>query len=141
MGSEGGSRRFLSRVAVCYAAQRHLHPLSATPPSVAGPGQPGALLGPWRESSEIPLRCPTSTRAVCRAPRVKVGSGRDISFPVRGFVLTRLVSLFVMVKGMALGGRFELRLANGGSPPGPLWVFAALPPPPSGGWGAMCSGI
>ena len=66
---------------------------------------------------------------------MKVGSGRAVSFPVRGFVLTRPVSLFVMVKGMALGGRFELRLANGGSPPVPLWVFAALPPPPLWGLG------
>ena len=71
---------------------------------------------------------------------MKVGSGRAVSFSVRGFVLTRLVSLFVMVKGMALGGRFELRLANGGAPSGSLLVvklgFTALNPP-SGGRGRV----
>ena len=70
---------------------------------------------------------------------MKVGSGRAVSFSVRGFVLTRLVLLFVMIQGMALGGHFELRLANREAPTGPFFVklgFTALNPP-SGGRGRV----
>ena len=38
-----------------------------------------------------------------------------------------------MVGSMALGGRFELRLANGGPPPGPFGFTAPLPPLLGGG--------
>ena len=60
---------------------------------------------------------------------MKVGSGRAVPIPLWEFVLTRLVSLFVMLGVWLLGGRFELRLANGGPPPGPLWVLLPLPSP------------
>ena len=68
---------------------------------------------------------------------MKVGSGRAVRAPVRGFELTRFdVNRW---SGMRLGGHIELRLANGEAPPS-LFVVVVLPPPLRGE-GAGCSAV
>jgi hypothetical protein len=109
----------------------------ARPQAVMGTRGEGAaerrnILRPWAESGEIPLRCPSSAWAVYRAARVTVSSGRAVLSPCG--ILGLLLFCFFPCdgRGHGLGGRFELRLANGGAPLGPFGFTAPLPPH----WGA-----
>ena len=108
-----------------------LPPAQARPQAVMGTRGEGAaerrnILRPWAESGEIPLRCPSSAWAVYRAARVMVSSGRAVLSPCG--ILGLLLLFACDGREHGLGGHFELRLANGGAPPGPFGFTAPLPP-------------
>ena len=96
------------------------------------------ILRPWAESGEIPLRCPSSAWAVYRAARVTVSSGRAVLSPCG--ILGLLLLFACDGREHGLGGHFELRLANGGPPPGPFWFYCP-PSLPLGGWGGEIPGF